>query len=131
MRLLLECGVPVCYVIRVAEIYHLKRIQRLISRLLTGICHLPYEEGIQRLALYSLRRRRRLADLITAARRFLRGHPYNVLQGETHRRLRRLAFSVRVVKYWNKLPASVLTVPFVLKRRLEKVWTKDFPHHLY
>ncbi len=44
------------------------------------------------------------------ARRGLRGHPYNVLQGARHRRRRGLMFSVRVVKYWNKLSAWV--VPF-------------------
>ncbi len=34
----------------------------------------------------------------------------------------------RVVKYWNKLPASVVTAPSVtvFKRRLEKVWAKVF-----
>ncbi len=39
------------------------------------------------------------------ARRGLRGHPYKVLQGAGHRRRRGLAFSARVVKYCNKLPA--------------------------
>ncbi len=40
------------------------------------------------------------------------------------------AFSVRVVKYWNKLPASIVTAPSVkvFKKRLEKVWTEIFPH---
>ncbi len=39
------------------------------------------------------------------ARRGLRGHAYKVLQGAGHRRRRGLAFSERVVKYCNKLPA--------------------------
>ncbi len=40
------------------------------------------------------------------------------------------AFSVGVVKYWNKLQASVVTVPSVevFKKRLEKVWTEVFPY---
>ncbi len=56
--------------------------------------------------------------------------PYKVLQGASHRRRRGSAFSVRVVKYWNKLPVSVVTVPSVtiFKKRLEKVWTEVFPH---
>ncbi len=103
--------------------------------------HLPYEERLQR--------RRLRADLITAfkmfkvlldidpnlvffppARRALRGHPFNVLQGASHRRRRGSACSVRVVKYWNKLLASVVTAPSVnvFKKRLEKVWTEVFPH---
>ncbi len=150
VRLHLECGVPVCYLILVAEINHLERIQILVSVLVTGVRYLPYGEGLQRLTLHSLQRRRRLTHLISVFKIStglldidpnlfflpptqcgLRGHPYKALQGETHRRWRRSAFSVRFVKYWNKLPASVVTVPSVnvLKKRLEEVWTKDFPHH--
>ncbi len=52
------------------------------------------------------------------------------LQSSSHRRKRGSAFSVRVVKYWNKLPASVVTAPSVnvFKKRLEKVWTEIFPY---
>ncbi len=145
----LEYGMPACLPNLVADINHLERIQRLATRLVTGLRHLPYEERLQRLGLYSLQRRRLRADLITAfkifkglldidpnlfflppARRGLRGHPFKVLQGAGHRRRRGSAFSVRVVKYWNKLPASVVTAPSVnvFKKRLEKVWTEAFPH---
>ncbi len=63
------------------------------------------------------------------ARRGLRGHPFKVLQGASHRRRRGSAFSVRVEKYGNKLPASV-TAPSVnvFKKRLEEVWAEIFPH---
>ncbi len=39
-----------------------------------------------------------------------------------HCRKRRSAFSVRIVKYWNRLPASVVTAPSenIYKKRLEK-----------
>ncbi len=107
--------------------------------------HLPYEERPHRQGLHSLQRQRLPADLITAfkiykglldidpnlfflppARRGLRGHNYKVLNGASHRRRRASAFSVRVMKYWNKLQASVVTAPSVnlLKKRLEKVWTE-------
>ncbi len=61
--------------------------------------------------------------------RDLRGHPYKVPQGASHRRRRGSAFSVRVVKYWNKLPASVVTAPSVnvFKKRLDEVWIEVFP----
>ncbi len=47
------------------------------------------------------------------ARRGLRGHPFKVLQGASRRRRRGPAFSVRVVNYWNMLPASVVTATSV------------------
>ncbi len=59
------------------------------------------------------------------ARRGLRGQPYKVLQGMNRLRRRGFSLSVRVVKYWNKLPASVVTVPSV-KKRLANVWTGLF-----
>ncbi len=111
--------------------------------------HLTYEERLQRLGLHSFQRRRLRADLITIfkiftglldidsnlffllpARRGLRGHPFKVLHGESHRRRRGSSFSVRVVKYWNKLLVSVVSAPSVnnFKKRLETVWTKVFPH---
>ncbi len=133
----------------VADLNHLERIQRLATRLVTGMCHLPYEERLQRLGLHSLQRRRLRDDLITAikifkdlldidpnlfflppARHGLREHPFEVLQGTIHRRRRGSAFLVRVVKYLNKLPASIVTAPSVnvFKKRLEEVLTEVFPH---
>ncbi len=133
----------------VADINHLERSQRLATRLVTGMRHLPCEERLQRLGLHSLQRRRLRDGLITAfqifkglldidpnllflppARRGLRGHPFKVLQGANHRRRRGSAFSVRAVKYWNKLPASAVTAPSVnvFKKRLEEIWTEVFPH---
>ncbi len=39
---------------------------------------------------------------------------------------------LRVVKYWNKLPASVVTATSIeiFKKRLKKVWTEVFLHCL-
>ncbi len=112
--------------------------------------NLHYEERLQWLGLQSLQRRWRLqADLITAikiftgvldidpklfflspARNGLRGHPFKVLQGACHRRRGGSAFSVRVVKYWNKPLASVVKTASVnvVKKRLEKFWTEVYYH---
>ncbi len=111
--------------------------------------HLPNEDRLQRLVRHSLQRHRLKADLITAfkiltgllhidpnlfslplARSGLRGHPSKVFQGASQRRRRESAFSMRVVKCCNKLPASVVTAPSVnvFKKRLENVWTEVFTH---
>ncbi len=47
--------------------------------------------------------------ILIQTRRGLSGHTFKVLQGARHRRGRGSAFSVRVAKYWNKLPSSVVT----------------------
>ncbi len=98
--------------------------------------HLTYEERLQRLGLHSLKRRWLRDDLITAFKIFksLLDIDLNLVflppARRGHRRRRWSAFSVRVVKYWNKLPASVVTAPSVnvFKKRLEEVWTEAFPH---
>ncbi len=107
--------------------------------------HLPYEERLQRLGIHSLLRRRLWVDLITAFKIFTglldvdpnlffsllltRGHSDEVFQCKSHHRRRGSAFSVRVVKYWNKLPASVVKAPAVnvFKKRLKKNAQKSFP----
>ncbi len=97
VRPYLEYGMPACLLNLVADINHLEQFQRLATRLVTGMRHLPYEERLQRLGLHSLQRRRLRADLITnfeiftslldidpnllllpPARSGLRGHPYKV-----------------------------------------------------
>ncbi len=116
MRLHLDYGMPACSPNLDADINHLELIQRLATRL----------------GLHSLQRLRLRADPITAfkiftclldidlnlfflrpARRGLIRHPYKVLQGASNHRRRRSASSVRVVKYWNKLSASVDRAPSV------------------
>ncbi len=134
---------PACSQNFVSHINHLERIQRLTTRFVTGIRHLPYEKGLQRWTfiprsgddfgltwLPPSRSSRvfwiliRTCFFLPPAQRGLRGHPYKVLQGVSHRRKRGSEFSVR-----NKLPVSVVTAPFVnvFKERLEKVWTEVFP----
>ncbi len=64
---------------------------------------------------------------------YKRGQPFKLLQGASHRWRRGSAFSVGVVKYWNKLPASIFAAPSVniLKKQLEKVFTEVFSHLLH
>ncbi len=62
----LEYGTPACSPNLVADINHLERIQRLATRLVTGISPLPDKKILQRLGLHSLQRRRLRVGLITA-----------------------------------------------------------------
>ncbi len=123
----------------------LERIQRWATKLVIGIIALRRETAVTapsfiaaataseqpdyRYSRVSMMRIR-TCFFLPPTRHGLRGHPYKVLQGASHRRRRGSAFSVRVVKYWNKLPISVVTAPSVsvFKKRFEKVWTEIFPH---
>ncbi len=100
---------------------------------------MPYGERLRRLNLFSLERRRLRVDLILPfniwegevdlnpsdfilrpPRAGLRGHTYRLLPSRLRRR--NGAFSVRVVKYWNRLPVHVVLSPSVLsifKKQLE------------
>ncbi len=122
--------------------------QRLATRLVRGLRHVPFEERLRQLNLLSRERRHLRADLILAfkivkgevnlnpsgfflrpARAGLLGHTYRLLQGPSRLRRRSGAFSVRVVKFWNRLPAHLALSPAVsfFKKQFERQWSKIFP----
>ncbi len=101
-----------------ADINQLERVQRLATRLLRGLLHVPYEERLHQLNLFSLERRHLRADPILAFKFFkgevdlnpsvfflfppragLQGHTNQLLQGPSRLRRRSGAFSVRIMKY--------------------------------
>ncbi len=115
-----------------AGINQLERVQRLAAGLVRGHRLVPYEERLRQLNSFSLDRRRLRADHILAFKIFkgevdlnpsdfflhppragLRCHTFRFLQGPSRLRRRSGAFSVRVVKYWNRLPAPLFLSPSV------------------
>ncbi len=110
------------------------KAQRLPTRLMRGLHHVPYEERLRQLNLFPLEPRCLRADLILAFKIFisevdpnpsdfflrppragLRGHIYRLLQWPSRLRCRGGAFSVRVEKYWNRLPAHLVLSIYLKK----------------
>ncbi len=131
-----------------ADINQLEKVQRLATRLVRGLRHMPYEERLRQLNLFSLKCRRLRADLILAFKIFkgevdlnpaefflrppragLRGHTYRLLQGPSRLRRRSGVFAVRIVKYWNSLSAHLVLAPSVsiFKKQLGRHWSEIFP----
>ncbi len=59
----------------------------------------------------------------------LRGHTHRLLQGPSRLRRRSRAFSARVVKYRNRLPARLVLSPSesIFKKQLDRQWSEIFP----
>ncbi len=131
-----------------ANINHFERVQRLATRLVRGLRHVPYEERLRQLNIFSLECRRLRADLILAFKLFkgkvglnpsefflrppragLRGHTYRLLQGPNRLRPRSGAFSVRIGKFWNRLPVHLVLAPSVsiFEKQLDRHWSEIFP----
>lgn len=125
-----------------------ERVQRRATRLVSCIRTLPYPERLRQLGLPSLYYRRRRGDMITvyqlihsgldldpdfffspATTTTTRGHPWKLIKPRAVSRIRRHAFSVRVVNDWNSLPLHVVTSETVnqFKSRLDSHWA----HLLY
>ena len=61
----------------------------------------------------------------TAVARDTRGHPWRLVKPRAVSRIRRNAFSVRVVNDWNSLPPAVVAAETLnqFKNRLDAHWT--------
>ena len=128
-----------------ADQQRVERVQRRATKLVPELRHLSYQQRLRILNLPSLYYRRRRGDMIavyqllhgrldldpriflnTAVARDTRGHPWKLVKPRAASRIRRNAFSVRVVNDWNSLPPTVVNADTLnqFKNRLDSHWAR-------
>ena len=126
-----------------ADQQQVERVQRRATKLVPELRSLPYTARLRVLGLPSLYYRRRRGDMIAVYQlvhsgidldpsfffapsdvRFTRGHPWKLAKPRAVTRVRRQAFSIRVINDWNGLPMGVVEASSinVFKARLDAHW---------
>ena len=148
VRPLLEYGIQAWSPQAIGDCFKLKQFQRMVTRKVPELRHLPYDERLRQLKLFSLQRRRIRGDLISVFRivkgydripvdslfdlrrnERTRGHALTLKKPVAQLGCRASSFAVRVVNDWNRLPDEVVAADSVktFKKRLDASWSDLFP----
>ena len=108
----------------------LECVQRRTTKMIQGMKHLPYEDRLRELGLFSLEKRRLQGDVIAALENLkgayrkageglfrgacsnrMRGNGFKLEEGRFRLDIRKKFFTMRMVRHWNRLSREAVDAP--------------------